>query len=198
MVAQLVGHNVHGPAAVGGRRTDRDRFAAQALRDPQPAALEGHPAAQPHAPALIVGPVGLHHPPDARQGRAFPRHPRARSRAAAAAPRSGQLADRVRCVAAGVQPDAAPRGAGLGGARQSLPRHPPALSGPAAAAALWPRRSGPQGPGRRLVSCQGRHLRLPKASRGQAVAFRPTSTDGSWTIRFLTDDLGTLDLREPA
>ena len=48
------------------------------------------------------------------------------------------------------------------------------------------------------VSFQGRHLRLPKALRGQAVAFRPTSTDGSWTIRFLTDDLGTLDLREPA
>ena len=55
---QLVGHEVHGPAAVGGGRADRDRFAAQALRDPQPAALEGHPAAQPHAAALAVGPVG--------------------------------------------------------------------------------------------------------------------------------------------
>ena len=48
------------------------------------------------------------------------------------------------------------------------------------------------------VSFQGRHLRLPKALRGQAVAFRPTATDGCWAIRFLTDDLGTLDLREPA
>ena len=49
-----------------------------------------------------------------------------------------------------------------------------------------------------LVSFQGRHLRVPKALRGQAVAFRPTATDGSWAIRFLTDDLRTLDPREPA
>ncbi|MDE0002051.1 MAG: integrase core domain-containing protein, partial [Rhodospirillaceae bacterium] len=48
------------------------------------------------------------------------------------------------------------------------------------------------------VSFQGRQLRLPKALRGQPVAFRPTPTDGCWAIRFLTDDLGTLDLREPA
>ncbi len=48
------------------------------------------------------------------------------------------------------------------------------------------------------VSFQGRHLRVPKALRGQAVAFRPTATDGSWAIRFLTDDLRTLDPREPA
>ncbi len=48
------------------------------------------------------------------------------------------------------------------------------------------------------VSFQGRHLRLPKALRGQPVAFRPTATDGCWAIRFLTDDLGTLDLRAPA
>ena len=42
-------------------------------------------------------------------------------RAAAAAPRSGQLAVRLRCVAQpGVQPGAAPRGAGLGRARQPL------------------------------------------------------------------------------
>ena len=47
-------------------------------------------------------------------------------------------------------------------------------------------------------SFQGRQLRLPKASRGQAVAFRPTSTDDCRAIRVLTDDLGTLDLREPA
>ena len=48
------------------------------------------------------------------------------------------------------------------------------------------------------VSFQGRHLRLPKALRGQPVAFRPTASDGCWAIRFLTDDLGTLDLRVPA
>lgn len=48
------------------------------------------------------------------------------------------------------------------------------------------------------VSFQGRHLRLPKALRGQSVAFRPTATDGCWAIHFLTDDLGTLDLRESA
>ena len=47
------------------------------------------------------------------------------------------------------------------------------------------------------VSFQGHQLRLPKALRGQSVAFRPTATDGCWAIRFLTDDLGTLDLREP-
>ena len=48
------------------------------------------------------------------------------------------------------------------------------------------------------VSFQGRHLRLPKALRGQPVALRPTATDGCWAIRFLTDELGTLDLREQA
>ena len=36
------------------------------------------------------------------------------------------------------------------------------------------------------------------ALRDQSVAFRPIATDGCWAIRFLTDDLGTLDLREPA
>ena len=48
------------------------------------------------------------------------------------------------------------------------------------------------------VSFQGHHLRLPQALRGQPVAFRPTATDGCWAIRFLTDDLGTLDLRASA
>ena len=47
-------------------------------------------------------------PADPGQGRALPRHPAARPRAAAAAPRSGQLAVPLRCVAAGVQPGAAP------------------------------------------------------------------------------------------
>ena len=42
------------------------------------------------------------------------------------------------------------------------------------------------------------HLRLPQALRGQSVAFHPTATDGRWASRFLTDDLGPLDLREPA
>ena len=53
---------------------------------------------------------------------------------------------------------------------------------------------------RRAAGCRFRaaKLRLPKALRGQPVAFRPTTIDGCWTIRFLTDDLGTLDLREPA
>ena len=48
------------------------------------------------------------------------------------------------------------------------------------------------------VSFQGRQFRLPKALRGQSVALRPTAIDGRWTIRFLTDDLGFVDLREPA
>ena len=48
------------------------------------------------------------------------------------------------------------------------------------------------------VSFQGREFRLPKALRGQPVALRPTATDGCWAIHFLTDDLGTLDLRDLA
>ena len=48
------------------------------------------------------------------------------------------------------------------------------------------------------VSFQGREFRLPKALRGQPVALRPTATDGCWAIRFLSDDLGTLDLRDLA
>ena len=48
------------------------------------------------------------------------------------------------------------------------------------------------------VSFQGREFRLPKALRGQPVALRPTATDGGWAIRFLSDDLGTLDLRDLA
>ena len=54
----MVGHKVHGPAAVGGRGTEGDQLAAQALGDPQPPAPERHPAAQPHPPALVVGAVG--------------------------------------------------------------------------------------------------------------------------------------------
>jgi hypothetical protein len=46
------------------------------------------------------------------------------------------------------------------------------------------------------VSFQGRLLRLPKALRGQAVAFRPTATDGCWDVVFMTERLRTLDLRQ--
>ena len=84
-------------------------------------------------------------------------------------------------------------------ARQPLSGQPQALPSATAAAA----RHGPDDRLRRVqmggwVSFRGRQLRLPKALRGQPVAFRPTPTDGCWEIRFLTDDLGTLDLREPA
>ncbi len=48
------------------------------------------------------------------------------------------------------------------------------------------------------VSFQGRQLRLPKALRGQPVAFRPRPTDGCWDAIFMTDHLGSLDLRESA
>ena len=69
-------------------------------------------------------------------------------------------------------------------------------------AELPPPPSGPDDQVRQVqaggwVSFQGRQLRLPQGLRGQPVAFRPTPTDGCWPIRFLTDDLGTLDLREP-
>lgn len=47
------------------------------------------------------------------------------------------------------------------------------------------------------MSFQCRHLRLRKALRGQSVAYRPTPTDRRWAVRLLTDDLGTLNLREP-
>ena len=61
-----------------------------------------------------------------------------------------RLANHLRCLAPRVQPCAPPRGAGLGRPRQSLSRQFPTLPRPAAAAALRPRRSGPQSPGRRL------------------------------------------------
>ena len=48
------------------------------------------------------------------------------------------------------------------------------------------------------VSFQGRPIRLPKALRGQPVAFRPTAIDGRWTIHFLTGELAVVDLRTPA
>ena len=48
------------------------------------------------------------------------------------------------------------------------------------------------------VTFQGRPIRLPKALRGQPVAFRPTAIDGCWTVHFLTDELDVVDLRDPA
>jgi len=70
-------------------------------------------------------------------------------------------------------------------------------------AELPPRPYGPDDQRRRVdeggrVSFQGRRLRVPKGLRGELVAVRPTATDGCWAIHFLTDDLGTLDLRESA
>ncbi len=41
-------------------------------------------------------------------------------------------------------------------------------------------------------------LPLPMSMRGWSVAIRATLTDGCWAIRFLADDLSTLDLRWPA
>ena len=48
------------------------------------------------------------------------------------------------------------------------------------------------------VSFQGRRLRVPKGLRGELVAVRPTATDGCWTVHFMTDQLATIDLRNPA
>ena len=47
------------------------------------------------------------------------------------------------------------------------------------------------------VSFRGRRLRVPKGLRGELVAFRPTPTDGCWTMHFMTDQLATIDLRKP-
>ena len=55
-VGQVVGHRVQGPTAVGGRGAEGDQLAPLALGDPQPPALERHPAAGVHPPALVVGP----------------------------------------------------------------------------------------------------------------------------------------------
>ena len=46
---------------------------------------------------------------------------------------------------------------------------------------------------------QGHQVRLPKALRGQSVAFRPTAIDGRWAIASSrTDELDAVDLRPPA
>jgi hypothetical protein len=46
------------------------------------------------------------------------------------------------------------------------------------------------------VDFQGHPLRLPKALRGYAVAFRPTPTDGCWDVFYMTERLRTIDLRD--
>jgi len=45
------------------------------------------------------------------------------------------------------------------------------------------------------VSLLGRHVRLPKAFRGKAVAFRPTQTDGVFNAVFRTQTIATIDIR---
>ena len=63
-------------------------------------------------------------------------------------PRPGSLANRLRGLAAPLQPRAAPPELGRRRARQPLSPQLAVLPRPAAAPALRPRRSGPQGPGR--------------------------------------------------
>ena len=48
------------------------------------------------------------------------------------------------------------------------------------------------------LSFQGHRLRVPKGLRGETVAVRPTAVDGCWTVHVMTDQLATIDLREPA
>ena len=38
----------------------------------------------------------------------------------------------------------------------------------------------------------------PQGLRGELVAFRPMTTDGCWTMHFMTDHLADVDLRQPA
>jgi transposase InsO family protein len=48
-----------------------------------------------------------------------------------------------------------------------------------------------------VVHFAGRVLRVSKALRGERVAVRPTSTDGVWTIHFMTHRIAQIDLRDP-
>ena len=73
------------------------------------------PGASLHPAHRLAAPLGHRRQPqpalpsaDAGQGRALPRHPAARPWGAAAAARPGRLADRLRCLAARVQPCPAP------------------------------------------------------------------------------------------
>jgi transposase InsO family protein len=45
------------------------------------------------------------------------------------------------------------------------------------------------------VSFLGRDLQLPKAFRGKAVAFRPTTQDGVFDVAFRTQRIATIDIR---
>jgi transposase InsO family protein len=46
------------------------------------------------------------------------------------------------------------------------------------------------------ISFAGREFRLPKAFRGQPVAFRPTTTDGIWLVFFTVNPIAQVDLRD--
>ena len=45
------------------------------------------------------------------------------------------------------------------------------------------------------VSLHGHHIKIPKAFRGKAVAFRPTAQDGVFDVVFRTQKITTLDIR---
>ena len=47
------------------------------------------------------------------------------------------------------------------------------------------------------ISFRGREFRLSKAFRGQAVALRPTLTDGLWEVFFGPQRIARINLREP-
>ena len=47
------------------------------------------------------------------------------------------------------------------------------------------------------ISFRGREFRLSKAFRGQAVALRPTRTDGLWEVFFGPQRIARINLREP-
>jgi hypothetical protein len=48
------------------------------------------------------------------------------------------------------------------------------------------------------ISLKGRRLHVGKAFRGQPIALRPTSEDGSLSVHFCAHRIGTLDLRSRA
>lgn len=45
------------------------------------------------------------------------------------------------------------------------------------------------------VHFQGRHCLVPKAFRGERIAFRSTATDGIWHVQFARHTLGQVDMR---
>jgi len=45
------------------------------------------------------------------------------------------------------------------------------------------------------VSFLGRNLKVPKAFRGKAIAFRPTTNDGVFSVVFRTQTIATVDIR---